>query len=413
MFSQEWSNCNKRVCNMRCVLCYLALILMTFSDSRLSAEESIRRIESANGLSKAVIVTGKELIQSAQFYPTANGREITAETGQAQVSQLFENLTNMLFEAGAGREGLVKLNFYVASPEVRRMAIEELKRWSGGKSLPAVSFVQTRLPYEESLIACDFVAAVAPTNANKPTRGIRDGLRTWEQHADFSQIPTGDIIYVSGQAQRGADLSAATKATLDGLKETLDQLHRTSSDIVQVKCFLNSMDQIEYVTEQIQLFFGDELVPPLSHVEWTSTGLPIEIELVVSSPATDAENSITVITPKGMTHSPVFSRVIWVQSDTHIFLSSVSVDASDGAEREAESVFKEIASVLEQCDSDFRHLVKATYYVSSGEASSALNAIRPKLYDPKRPPAASKAAVHGIGLDVGELSVDLIAIPKK
>jgi enamine deaminase RidA (YjgF/YER057c/UK114 family) len=173
------------------------------------------------------------------------------------------------------------------------------------------------------------------------------------------------------------------------------------------------MEKVEYVTEQIHVFFGDELVPPLSHVEWTSTGLPIEIEMVVASPPTDAENSITVITPKGMTHSPVFSRVIWVQSDTHIFLSSVSDDASDGAVREAESVFKELKMVLKECNSDFRHLVKATYYVSSNAASSALNEIRPTLYDPKRPPAASKAAVRGIGLDVGELSVDLIAVPRK
>ena len=54
-----------------------------------------------------------------------------------------------------------------------------------------------------------------------------------------------------------------------------------------------------------------------------------------------------------------------------------------------------------------------TYYVSSNAASSALNEIRPTLYDPKRPPAASKAAVRGIGLDLGELSVDLIAVPRK
>ncbi len=394
------------------LICTFVLVVLAM-ESVTAAEESVRRIASQNPYSKAVVVTGKDLIQSAQFYPTEDGRAITADSADAQVRQLFENLSDFLFEAGAQQKDLVKLNFYVASPEVRRLAIEQLRVWSSGKDLPAVSFVQSRLPYEESFIACDFVAAVAPAGMKAPTRGIRDGARTWEQHADFSQLPSGDLIYISGQAKQGADLTEATRATLESLEQTLEQLHRSKRDIVQVKCFLNPMDKIEYVTEQIQVFFGDELVPPLSHVEWTSTGLPIEIELVVASSPTDAENSFTVVTPKGMTHSPVFSRVIWVQSDTHIFLSSVSVDASDGAAKEAESVFAEIKTVLAECNSDFRHLVKATYYVSSSAASSALNEIRPTLYDPKRPPAASKAAVRGIGLDVGELSVDLIAIPGK
>lgn len=382
-------------------------------DSTKAVEDSIRRVAPGTSFSKAVVVTGKELIQSAQFYPTADGRTITADSADAQVRQIFENLSNMLSKAGSQEKDLVKLNFYVASPKVRRLAIEQLRVWSGGKDLPAVSFVQSRLPYEESFIACDFVSAVAPAGMKEPSRGIRDGSRTWEKHADFCQIPSGDLIYISGQAKQGDDLGEATRATLESLEQTLGELQRSKRDIVQIKCFLNPMEKIEYVTEQIQMFFGDELVPPLSHVEWTSTGLPIEIEMVVASPPTDAENSITVITPKGMTHSPVFSRVIWVQSDTHIFLSSVSDDASDGAVREAESVFNELKMVLDECNSDFRHLVKATYYVSSNAASSALNEIRPTLYDPKRPPAASKAAVRGIGLDVGELSVDLIAVPRK
>jgi hypothetical protein len=58
-----------------------------------------------------------------------------------------------------------------------------------------------------------------------------------------------------------------------------------------------------------------------------------------------------------------------------------------------------------------RHLVKATYYVSDEDASKQLNALRSKYYDPRRPPAASKAMVPGIGVAQRSISIDMIAIP--
>ena len=52
---------------------------------------------------------------------------------------------------------------------------------------------------------------------------------------------------------------------------------------------------------------------------------------------------------------------------------------------------------MEQTGSDWKHLAKATYYVTDDEVSKAHNAIRPKYYDPERPPAASKAMVSKTG----------------
>jgi enamine deaminase RidA (YjgF/YER057c/UK114 family) len=54
--------------------------------------------------------------------------------------------------------------------------------------------------------------------------------------------------------------------------------------------------------------------------------------------------------------------------------------------------------------------VKATYYVSDADASAALNRLRPRYYDPKRPPAASKAQVAGVGVPDRTVVVDLIAV---
>lgn len=65
---------------------------------------------------------------------------------------------------------------------------------------------------------------------------------------------------------------------------------------------------------------------------------------------------------------------------------------------------------MKRTGSDVRHLVKATYYVSDDGASKPLNVIRQKYYDPKRPPAASKATVPAVGVPDRSIAIDMIAV---
>jgi enamine deaminase RidA (YjgF/YER057c/UK114 family) len=80
-------------------------------------------------------------------------------------------------------------------------------------------------------------------------------------------------------------------------------------------------------------------------------------------------------------------------------------------EPEVTDVFAALERVLRAGGSDMRHLVKATYCVSADDSSVALNALRPRYYDPARPPAASKAAVAGVGQSGRGLLIDMIAVP--
>ncbi|MEZ6076555.1 MAG: hypothetical protein R3C56_13120 [Pirellulaceae bacterium] len=69
----------------------------------------------------------------------------------------------------------------------------------------------------------------------------------------------------------------------------------------------------------------------------------------------------------------------------------VATAAGDGASQVI-SIYEQLDSVLEQCGSDFEHLVKATYYVSDGDASEQLNKLRPNYYNCaalRRPPRPS------------------------
>jgi enamine deaminase RidA (YjgF/YER057c/UK114 family) len=76
-------------------------------------------------------------------------------------------------------------------------------------------------------------------------------------------------------------------------------------------------------------------------------------------------------------------------------------------------VFDRLKDILDRTGSDFRHLAKATYYVSADDASRKLNELRPRYYDPKRPPAASKAVVAGVGMTERTVTLDMIAVPAK
>ena len=54
-------------------------------------------------------------------------------------------------------------------------------------------------------------------------------------------------------------------------------------------------------------------------------------------------------------------------------------------------------------------MIKATYYVTADDTSTALNEIRPEYYDPERQPAASKATVAGSGSPDKRLVLDMVA----
>jgi enamine deaminase RidA (YjgF/YER057c/UK114 family) len=84
-----------------------------------------------------------------------------------------------------------------------------------------------------------------------------------------------------------------------------------------------------------------------------------------------------------------------------------------GGNGEAEilEIFDRMRKLLEKTGSDFRHLVKATYYVTTDATSARLTELRPRFYDANRPPAASKAPVTGTGLPGKTITLDMIAVP--
>lgn len=387
--------------------------LLSCTAGRLYAEQP-RYVEPNQqiGVSAAVVVGDRPLVHTPQILPFDEKPPPTPTDPAVQIESMLDGIDKTLTDADSGLQRIVKLNVYVARSEFIDDVHRQLAVRFSGTAKPAVSFVVTRLPNPDTVVAADAVAttsrdpgrAVQMAGAQESDRGIR---------SQSAVIPSGTRIYVSGQADRNESLVEATRGTLESLSSTLRHLGRRHADIVQLKAFLQPMSDVAVVEREIDSFFGEQPVPPVVFVEWKSAAaVPIEIELIAWGGMNRSGDVVEYLTPPGMKPSPVFSRVTRINHSRSIYFSDVYAKAGlqDGP-TEVRDVFNSLEDFLKQTGSDLRHLVKATYYVSGEEASRSLNELRPEYYDAARPPAASKAMVADVGRAGRGLTLDMIAVP--
>ncbi|MCE9605482.1 MAG: RidA family protein [Planctomycetia bacterium] len=352
----------------------------------------------ATGTATAVVVGNWPLVHTEQ----------TAVAGAAslthQLNDLLDAVGKQLAGAGASLDDVVKLNFYL-SPQVAAADIEKVlaKRFPGALK-PAVCFAAGKLSAVGADVSVDAVAVLRKQVAP----GVV--LRT----PGAAVLPPLDKLYVSGDARPGK-LAEATLGTLAGLEQSLKFAKLDWSHVVQLKSFLQPIDAADEVRSVMKGYFGDRPLPVLTFVEWSSGSYPIEIELIAAAPRGDAAapaSELEFLLPPGMTPSPVFSRAALVHSPKTIYVSGLYGDKQPDAPGRIREIFAQLASVLKRTESDLNHLAKATYYVADDVSSKELNKIRPEFYDPKRPPAASKAMVTGVGRAGHHITLDMIAVPR-
>ena len=357
------------------------------------------------GSSDAVIVKNVPLVHTSQIFSLdKRGKFVFKDELQKQIGQIFGNLSKALKIADTGIDQVVKLNIYLKnSTLISEVQTEIGRRFKSGK-LPAVSYVTGNLSYPDALISIDAIA-VSTNSSDNNVKYFNSGS------TQVSILPPGPVVYVSGQAAKG-NLTEATLNTLKQLEETLHFLGLEKRDIVQIKSFINPISDLSTVQNVMAEFFKEGTIPPLVNVEWLSKDPLIEIELIASSNRTlsKANEQIDFITPKGMVHSPVYSKVTRVNYGSKVYVSGLYGNTERGINSELSDIFDFLDLIMKQSGSDLKHLLKATYYVSNDLHSAALNEIRPKYYDPKRPPAASKAMVKDVGLIKAGVSMDMIGV---
>lgn len=376
-------------------------------------EEKARQVRSiapddSTRTSLAVIVpSATNLAHTAQFLPLdERGSIIGPGRADEQATVVLDRLETALKAAGSGLDQVVKINVYAARADVLPAFRTAFKARMTGQARPVLTVVVGALAHPEALVAIDAVAVTSETA--RPLAPAPAGQRSG---AALAILPVGAKVYISGQAEPSTDLAEATRGTLKSLGKTLAYLGLDKSHVVQLKAFMEPMSAAAVVEREMIAFFGAGAVPPLAYVEWRSSStVPIEIELIAKAgPRTDLA-AVESITPTGMKESPVFSKVVRVNRGDLVYIAGLYGPQKSKGTEQVEAIFETLKKLLAETGSHFRHLAKATYYVTDEEASRALNDLRPKYYDSKLPPAASKAIVPGTGVEGTTVTLDMIGV---
>ncbi len=392
----------------------LATIVATWALTQAVAAGSVEYIgeEKTSGSSRAVVVEGYALAHTGQVMALdKQGGMIGEGSVDTQLAHALFNLEAALAAAGSGTEHLVKLNLCVDQPRTADKIKRMFAKRFPGPVRPAMSWVCTPLPHPKALLAMDAVAAIPDSGPGEVVRTRCKALAGDPRMADVAVLPRGEAVYVSGMVGKG-DMATATAETMGKLMETISLLGLKGEQVVQLKAFVGSMDEADAIRKGMAKSFPGQTAPPAVLVEWTSKG-SIEIEMIVAGPReADSRPAETVayFTPPGVKTSPVYSKVARVHGGKRVYISGLfAAEPGNGADQ-VKNIFATLKSITKESGTDMRHLVKATYYVSDNDSSAALNKLRPNYYDPKRPPAASKAMVGGVGMAERSLTIDMIAV---
>ena len=393
-----WSN-NPRI-SMYTSCLPIGWVVSAVMAATVSADPAILRNVGSDGLSRAVVVSGQALAHTGQALPIDRHRNVVGSGLSRQLEMVMERLSHALAPHDASLDNVVRLNVYLDPATVESEVTAWLKQ-RFAKGPPAVTYVATPLPFPNAMVAADAIV-VAPAK-NRVERSGGD--------VAVALLPSGRALYVSGMAAREDDLAVATRETMRQLCGVLSLHDLTTSDIVHLKAFGKPVRDHQIVRDVIAEFFPNQVLPPVSFVEW-SNGLPVEIEMIAFDSRDDR-------VPGGVRHgwqpdekrSPVYCRFVEVSAPNRIYVAGLRSRHAVSPDAQVHDIFTQLQTIANESGSDLQHLVKATYYVADDEVSAALNRIRPDYYDAARPPAASKASVTGTGDRIRTVTIDMIAVP--
>ena len=196
---------------------------------------------------------------------------------------------------------------------------------------------------------------------------------------------------------------------MEQLRAALESVGLSFDHVVQIKSFVKDISRADQLRDIVAGHFK-ETAPPQVVTEWLGAGPPAEIELIAAMPGGESGRD-------GSRAAPDLRRADLVAlqpcggrpgrpARVHLRPLRSVIRCGDAGDRDVRAA----RGLLEAAGSNLTHLVKATYYVSDTAADDRINAIRPTLYDPKRPPAASKIRVRGTGRPGKGSTMDMIAV---
>lgn len=370
----------------------------------------IRRVklgDESAGLS-AVCIQGYPLIFTGQVFAEDDSGDAMPNDLTGQLTSAWSRLEAILEKAGSRKDMIVRLNLCVSHEDDVQQVIAFVRQQLASDSFPAVTLVVTPLPRAKARVAFDAIAYLEKQSEDVNAIRWSEGL---SGPSDAIVCPPGGLVFFSGQPDKNP-LPTAAESAIRALLATAEGLHVEKGDILQIRVFLQPISESPTVLEVLQRVFPEGTMPPVVFTEWIASA-PVEIEMIARLPAQAVlgNDRVRFYNPPGAKPSATFSRVAIVQTDRLIFLPGMLSRKDGSGQEQVDDIFAQLTEGLRLTGSDFQHLAKATYYVVDKEASDAMDAIRKKLYNPDRPPAASKITVHGVGQAGRTVSLDMIAVP--
>ncbi len=359
-------------------------------------------------------VPGTSSVVVVHERPLLFTRELSQQVeGGGSAEGLIAKLASILEAGGTDLSQLVRLNVYGVSQEEVETFVSQLPKLLPDGCAPVVTAVVTPHPDPMEKVAIDAIAAVvgeadAVTVKSIPPRPDHVGP------ADYSLAPTGRLVFLSGRPEKG-EMAEAVQASIQGQLALAAELGCQPADIVQIRVFLAKMEDVPTAFEAIRAAFSEGPIPPVSFAVWIASA-PVEIEMIACRPQAadnDGEGTepVRFYNSPDVKPSPNFSRAAVVNSPTLIFTAGFLAREDGDGTRQTRDVFSQLTEALGSAGSDLRHGAKAHYFVSDDDASKALDVLRKEYLDPARPPAASKAMVHGLGRSGRGVCIDWIAVP--
>lgn len=374
----------------------------------------------------ATVVEDVPLAHTGQFTALGeDGQIVGADNPRQQAAQVLENIDLALSQVGSSLDEVLKLNVYVTHNDVAEALRAEFAETFTGKAKPAVSFVVSRLPHPDALVAIDAVAVAcgADRSGSREIHRI-EALGGSPGQGHVAILPAGGKMYVSGQVAPG-DLLTATAGTMESLFATLAYFGLSADDVVQVKAFMPDVSKAAEVEEEIGTYFRKKPAPPFVPVEWRDASYlsylstegedatPIEIELIArrnEERGAQGADPASYFTPPGLSAPLTYSRAVEYHRGDIVYVSGLYGDPAKDAEGQVRDIFNALDEVMQEAGSGLDNLLKGTYYVTGSEANDRLDAIREARYDPARAPASAKMPVTAVGKEGAFITLDMIGV---
>ncbi|MGQ9504012.1 MAG: RidA family protein [Thermogutta sp.] len=356
----------------------------------------------------AVCIQGYPLIFTGQVFAENGSGDGKASELTSELTSAWGRLEAILEKAGSQKDMIVRLNLSVSKEDDVPQVIAFVRQQLTSDSFPALTLVVTPLPREKARVAFDAIAYLDGQSTDVKAIRLSDGSNG---PRDAVVCPPGGLIFFSGQPDKNP-LPTAAENAITALLAAAKDLHVEKADIMQIRVFIQPISESPTVLEVLQQVFAEGPLPPVVFTEWIASA-PVEIEMIarLSAQAVVGNDRVRFYNPPGVKPSPTFSRVAIIQTDRLIFLPGMLSRKEGSGQEQVNDIFAQMTEGLTLTGSDLQHMAKATYYVVDKEASDAMDAVRKKLYNPDRPPAASKVTVHGVGLAGRTASLDVIAVP--